>query len=152
MSTPCGYVVDASDLTIVFKALYGTPLSYNTGFTTTFGGTTAATDLSQIFQPSQGPDSQIPYSTGYLTSGSGSIQDLSQCFMSYDYNITTSDYDANLSVFSGTLTSGVANIDSSYGLLVDTNASTSTGSDTSVSTFPSNQSLNLLSTGGGGSS
>lgn len=149
MTTPCGYYVDASDLTIVFKGyLYGTKQN-DSGFSSTSYGK----DISEIFQPVNGdPDSKINYDTDYKSNGLGGL-DLKNYFMDINYpivKITASGFDSNLSVFTGAGGGGTQTITDLTGMIVFTNISSA--SSLEVLNFPPSQyyTLNVFMVGGGG--
>ena len=78
MATPtCGYYVDASDLTVIFKGYIGGSKQPDSGFKSTNYG---EQDISQLFQIATSPAEQIAYPTNYISASLGG-GDLKNYFM-----------------------------------------------------------------------
>jgi hypothetical protein len=86
MTTPCGYYVDASDLTVIFKGYITGPKQPDSGFKISSGQ-----DISQIFQPAIYPEERIDYPTNYSSTLSGTqpLNDLNYYFMNINYIFPT---------------------------------------------------------------
>jgi len=155
--SPCGYAVDASDLTVVFKSISsGTTPAPATGYKVISNN--VVKDLSEIFQPviTADPKSYISYSTNYFSTNL--VGDLRQYFMAYDYpnvKITAYGFDASLSIFTNsskggnpTITDASATITDASGMIVFSNVNQN--GKITVTNFPTTSKINYFISSGGG--
>ena len=145
MATPtCGYYVDASDLTVIFKGYISGSKQPDSGFkSANYGGE----DISQLFQIATSPAEQIAYNTNYLSTSLGG-SDLKNYFMDIDYVfpvITPIGYTSFYTFTANSVTYQAAIFDG----FSAANNSFINGSIT-VANAPSGYTINYLLVGGGG--
>jgi hypothetical protein len=147
MTTPCGYYVDASDLTVIFKGYINGVKQLDSGFSS---ANYSGLDISQLFQRATSQDERIDYPTNYFSTLSGTqpLNDLNYYFMKIDYvfpTITPTGYTSFYTFTANNVTYQAAWFD---GFSAANNGSID-GSIT-VANAPSGYTINYLLIGGGG--